>query len=418
MPLNFSRQAIFRFLSSMIMISTFLPIIFANLPPIVRSQHVWTLLWFMSLLFLKPNILRNRLMQSVIAYGVVMLLVLLNTLWVNIDVWNKTRVTWEFYEFAVAISIISYYRMEKDYVGLAKLARLTLYCVIITAIMSIITATINPMYARNLTGLAAFSSESEIEDILSFKRYGGGGYGFFSAIVCLFPILIYFLKNNKKSYWNRTCILIFGVILFLALIKAQFFANILISAAFIIISFLGKKNLGGSLSFFAILGVLFFLIPTQYFVNAFAYWAGFFPENSVLYDKFGDMSLFFSLGGSYENTAAGVRLSRFPMLWESFISNPLYGGREWNGHMFWMNKLAVFGLLGTLPLVLIVYFYIKRSLKNFDEVFKLYFLLSMFAIIALGFLKALAGRELWYAFFVIAPGLYYTNLLRQKKSLN
>ena len=113
-----------------------------------------------------------------------------------------------------------------------------------------------------------------------------------------------------------------------------------------------------------------------------------------------------------ENNAISGRYARYPLLMQSFLSNPIWGGKEWNGHLFWMNKLAVYGLLGTLPFIYIIYYYVK-NIKYFDDEFSFYFLLSIFSIIGLGLMKALMGRELWYTFFIILPGFYYLQYLKQ-----
>ena len=51
-------------------------------------------------------------MIFLLVYGAVMLL-LLNTLWIDIDEWNKRQITEEFYNIAVAISVIIYYRSPR-----------------------------------------------------------------------------------------------------------------------------------------------------------------------------------------------------------------------------------------------------------------------------------------------------------------
>jgi len=52
-------------------------------------------------------------------------------------------------------------------------------------------------------------------------------------------------------------------------------------------------------------------------------------------------------------------------------------------------------------------------LRYFDKQFAFYFLLSVFSIIALGTMKTLTGRDLWYTFFIILPGFYYLPLLKK-----
>jgi len=410
-----SNKTYFRFISFMLAISIFLPIVFENLPPIIRSHQVWVLLWLLSLLVLKSKILQNNLLQLVLVYGAVMFL-LLNTLWIYIDDHNKGGILGEFYNIAIAISVIIYYRTEKDYTGLAKFVKWTFGFIVITAIMSIITSIINPMYARDIVGVSSINIESEREAILSYRKYGGGGYGFASAIVCLFPMLIYYYKNNEKSYWNKRYLLLFVIIIFLALIRIQIFANILISVVIIVLSLLGRKNVKKSRVYIGVLAVFLILIPMQFYIDMFIYVGSWFDTGSENYFKLNDMARYFAEGG-YKGTEAGIRMERYPLLWESFISNPIYGGKYSNGHLFWMNKLAVFGLLGTIPFLLIIYKHIKNNLKYFDKEFAFYFLISMFSIIALGFMKALGGIEVWYLFFIIIPGFYYMPLIKKNEKI-
>jgi hypothetical protein len=398
----------------MLMISAFLPLLFTNLPPVIRSHHIWTFLWFVSLITLKTEILTKRAMFYLIIYGAIMLLLLLNTIWINIDPWNKMAITKEFYEVTVAISVMVYFRLEKDYIGLANLVKWTLIFVMITGVMSIITSIINPMYARDIIGLSDVSITGERELILSYKKYGGGNYGFASGIICLFPMFIFYYKNIGKSYWDRRILILFTIIIFFALIRMQIFANILISVVIITLSLAGSKKLLRSVILITLLTGILFIIPKQFYINTLVRIGSWFDPNSDVYFKFNDMANFLTIGGGYEGTGTGERASRYPLLWDSFISNPIYGGKDFNGHLHWMNKLAVFGLLGTLPFLWIVAQQIRTNLKIFDKEFSFYFLLSMLSIIALGCIKALGGKELWYMYFIIIPGFYYIPLLKKE----
>ena len=71
----------------------------------------------------------------------------------------------------------AYFRTSQDYKGLAILVKWTMILVGITAIMSIISSVIDPFYARKLI------AGEGVGDIIKF---GGGAYGFASALVCLF----------------------------------------------------------------------------------------------------------------------------------------------------------------------------------------------------------------------------------------
>jgi len=396
----------------MMLFSTFFYLLFINLPPIIGSHHLWTIIWFLSIIFLYPKIFKNKLFIFLLIYGFFIILILLNTLWANIDPWNKKQIINEFYVFSVAISVLTYFRLEQDYEGFALIIKWTLLFIFFSAVMSIITAYIYPLYARDLTGIDAFN-ESERVKILGYTKYGGGNYSFASALVCLFPMLIYLYKNNDNSIFKKYQILLMGIIFFYALIKMQIVANILVAFIIIILSLLGRKNLKKSIGIYIILLILIVVIPSHIYAELFYNVANIFDTNSEIYFKLNEMGTFFITGGTVENNAISGRYARYPLLMQSFLSNPLWGGKEWNGHLFWMNKLAVYGLLGTLPFIYIIYYYVKKNIKYFDDEFSFYFLLSIFSIIGLGLMKALVGRELWYTFFIILPGFYYLQYLKQ-----
>jgi hypothetical protein len=398
----------------MVMISAFLPVIFVNLPPVIRSHHIWALLWLFSVIVFKFKIFKERSIQFLFILGVIVLIVFMEIYWIDIEDTMRSMLISEFYEISVALSIFAYYRIENDYIGFAKLARLTIYCIVITAIMSIITSYVNPFFARDIVGMAILSG-SEKEKVLGYERLGGGGYGFYSGLVCLFPILIYFFKTSYQSYWSKGWLLFFILLFYFCLLRVQFFANILIASLFIILGVISSKKIIRSLSWLLVFLSIIYLIPASYYIDFLKYIAGFFEKNSDVYMKFNDLAVFISAGGEVGvSTETGIRAERFPLLLDSFLSNPIFGGKYHNHHMFWMNKLAMLGLVGTIPFILVLVSYVRINVKTFDKLKNYYFLLSVFSIITLGFTKALFGKELWYIYFVIMPALYYTTLLKEK----
>ena len=114
-----------------------------------------------------------------------------------------------------------------------------------------------------------------------------------------------------------------------------------------------------------------------------------FPGSSEIHFKLNETAKF--LQGNYVGSDITVRADRYPLLIKAFFSNPIMGhfisGRNYDislgGHLHWMNKLAVYGLLGTIPFFYIIYNFIKGSIKYFDKEFTFYFLLSTFSIIVI-----------------------------------
>jgi hypothetical protein len=406
----------FRFLFFMLMISTYLPIVFVNLPTIVRSHHIWAVLWLSSLFLFNTQVLKSKSIIYTLLYGALMF-ILFNTIWINVFEWHKYQIGNEFYQIIIAISVITYFNMSKDYYGLAQVIKWTLIFIFITAIMSIVTSIINPTYARDITGATALNLEKEREEVLSFRKYGGGGYSFASALICLFPILMYYYKRNEKGILQKKYMIVLALVFYYTLLKVQFFGNILISSIIIIYSIFGSKNIIKSMVFTGLLSLLLFLIPIQFYSNVLVSTAKVFNTESVLHNKFNDMAGFI-VSRDLEGTETGERASRFPLLWKSFISNPLIGGEYSNGHLHWMNKLAVYGILGTLPFFYVMIYFIKNCYKKFDKEFAFFFMLSVLSIFSLGSIKALVGRDLWYMLLIIIPGMYYLPLLNNHKSKN
>lgn len=186
---------------------------------------------------------------------------------------------------------------------------------------------------------------------------------------------------------------------------------------------MGSKNINKIFLIAGLLIIALLFIPIEFYADSLITLSYLFPKDSEIYFKLNDLSKYL-IFGNHVGTAVSTRAERYPLLIESFIANPLlghyYSGRTNDigagAHIHWMYKITLYGLLGSFPFFYIIYMYIKNSLKYFDKEFAFYFFISVFSIIVLGLMKALAGRELWYMFFVIVPGYYYLRLLKKTKN--
>jgi hypothetical protein len=418
------------YIAFMLMASTFLHLIFNNLPPIIGSHHLWTIIWVLSLILFKPKIFSNKAVIYLLAYGFSLFLAT-KTIWSNMDFGNSRALFLEFYEIAIGILVITYFFQTKDYVNLAKITRWSIVFLCITAVMSIISSIIDPMYARNIIGISGIKNESEREAILSLTRYGGGNYSTAGAFMCLFPIFIYYYKNIKISTISKKQIIIISVIILLALVGMQIFGNILIAIVFGFVALLGMKKIRQSILIIGLFLSVIVIIPREVYSNTLRSVSNLFDKNSDLNYKFNDLAIFIETGADiYENnTSVAGRAIRYPMLMETFVKSPLLGcyffsdgsgngyKRE-GGHLYWMNKLTVTGILGLLFFLFIPYSFIRNNLKHFNPTYRYYYILATLSIISYGLIKGLGGRETWYAFFIILPGLYYLPLIKKKNKLH
>jgi hypothetical protein len=397
----------------MLILTTYLPLVYHNIPNYIGSHHVWAALWIVSILLLKPEVLYQKPVLFIIIYYGLIILVLFNTLWYRVLDWDKRFFTRELYEFSISFTLIYYFWIQKDYYWLATLAKWTLIFIGITALMSIYSSILNPNYGRELENMEESSER--------IRKIGGGGYGFVGLLLCIFPIMIYYYKNNSKCVFTRFQILIFIIICFISVVRIQVFANILLSAIVIIISIAGRKRLKQSIIISSIILVIFFSIPQSIYRDFFVDTSQYFNPESDTYYKLNEFASYIT-NDYYGSNAFADRFERYPMLIEAFSLNPLLGYSVTNKyvdtygvqHLYWMNRLAVLGLLGFIPFAMFFYYQIKSKLKIYDQQSSFYFILSLLSIIVLGFFKSLAGREMWYGVFFVAPSLYYLPILKTK----
>jgi len=341
------------------------------------------------------------------------------TVWATVDTWNSGFLRMDTYYVVTPITVVTYFMASEDHKGLAILAKWAVIFMGVTAVMSIYSSFKDPTYARAIT-----AGELDPSQLDYFKKFGGGTYSFAEALIYLFPMMAYFYRNNEKSIFSKKLILLYGVICFYALLRIQIFADILFASFMLIISLLGGKRMRMSISLIAVLVITIFLIPNSLYSEFATKMSGYFNPTSVVYSKLQDLSTYLA-GGSYYQTQIGYREARYPLLLSAFMKSPIVGYYYSNnsvegvlngGHLYWMNRLAVFGILGFLLYMKIHVDHLKSMMKSLDKEFSFYFLVAVAGGLGLGLTKNLDGREFWYTYFVVLPGLQYLPLLKKGKS--
>lgn len=422
-----TKQKYFYYIALLLMTTTYLPLVGNNLPPIIRSHHLYTVIWGLSLLVLYPKIFFTKTMLGVLSYGI-FVFIATKTFWSNMNEWNFKMLFTEYYNIAVGVSVFTFFSNRKEYIYLAKLTRWILIFLIITAIMTIISSAIDPMYARNLIGVSRLINEEERNAVLNFKNFGGGNYSTAAAFMCFFPILFYFYKNIELSIVSKKIIIFISILFFIALLSMQIFGNIIIAFIFGILAIIGMKRLQQSILVMSLFFLFLFIIPKGFYINSLKIIGEYFNKDSELNYKFNDMAMFIESGAEIDDlsTGTGSRAARYPELMEAFLQSPLLGCfyltekennnySEIGGHLHWMNKITTTGIVGIFFFFFILYNFIIKNLKLFNPSFKLYYILASLSIISYGLMKTIVGKETWYAFFIILPGMYYLQLLKNNR---
>ena len=237
------------------------------------------------------------------------------TIWFGMNELSKDRIWSETIDLFIAISMFTYFIKTKDYKGLGLIAFWTLFFIASTSFTSIIILSKNPLAARDITG--RLDESGQINIIVKLTKMGLGRYGFFASEVFIFPVIIGCVKYSKYNKISKTLYVAVISFLFYALIKANYFANIIICISFVIISLIGKNEFKKSI--YLSLSILIFIIilPYSFYIDFLKDMAVLF-NNHFIYDKIKDLNLFL-IGSGHGHTEMDLRASRLPLLFNSFL---------------------------------------------------------------------------------------------------
>lgn len=399
--LKIKKTKIFVFISFLLLGEIFLFIIFEKIP-LLSSFYFLSLCWLLALFFLKLNILWDRSLLYVYFFIFIYFILMLFDIY-NIDFnWFLSEILPVF----IAIAIYTYFIKVKDFKGLAIISFISLIFIFITIITSIIGLNKYPLAARELAG--ALSLEGDYARIDYYRNLGIGNYGFFSCIAFMVPVIVYQIRKNKGVL--KTFLIVLLIFMLLGLVRAQYATQLIIGIVGLIFAIGGTNRLKTSVVLVSLLLLIIIFIPRSFISDLLASFSNIF-SGSVLQERLYDLSIAINQGFGSTDTHAGRRAARIPFLLNEFSKSPIIGGGESTGHVFWLDRLSMYGLIGIIPWILIITYQIKFNLKNLNNEFQFYYLISIIAFIALGFYKNTGGKEVFISIFLIIPGLNYLDYL-------
>jgi hypothetical protein len=379
---------------------------------------LWAPTTLVILIVTRPSTFIKGPLKILLLYGIIMIGILQYTLWSYMNDWNRYRIFAEFYYLLVITAIFFYYWSKLDFRRFALLSKWAFIFIII----SLITTNIALYFDPNVIRQSAVSGNFTPFQEKLFKLTGAMGYSYVQAVVCLIPILVYHIKNKKKMVFTPKILIVILILIFITEVRAQIFANVLVTAMIIILSFMATKKRRTSFIIVLLIGILFMIIPNSFYSDTFYFLSSFFDPDSEMYYKLTDFARFIKYEGD-TSTGLGNRAERYPMLFEALAASPILGDSsyeshiniELGAHIYWMNRLALWGIFGFSFFIFTLFKIFKSISSIFDADFKYYYFLSMAAIFLLGLTKTVGGREPWLMLIVIIPGLYFLPILEQQK---
>lgn len=424
---NNINKYIFRILTVLTLGSTYLPILFNNLPSPLHTPTFYLLIWVLLMLLLNPFFLFSH--KSIIVFYIFSFIYLFSffLFWedrtlgyfktpISIKWIFGTELSWPF----LAILMNTYFLSKKDYSGYGLVTLFALSFILITSISSIYGLSKYPNATRLMTGSGLTSSTMAM-----FERIGIGNYGFFTSIAFLSPGFAYILKELNWSLSKKLVLLILIVISTYAIIKSQLTTTLLSMVSLFILPVVIKMK---NLKFLII--TIFIIILSSFFIfsditaSIFEYIGNtFFQNTPVLQERFNDLALVIRIGDfdpeSTQTYVASKRLSKSHYSLISFFENPIIGGGSSADHAYWLDRLGLFGILGIFPWLLVFRNHINMNSCNFHIDFKPYFFLSFFSFIIFGLFKSgLSSPQIMISFFFLVPGISFLKDLKFSSFFN
>lgn len=398
-------------------ISSVLFLVFTNKLPIgIRSfRFLWAPLMIGVVIIIRPKLIFKTPVSQLCLYGFLSVFILQYSLWIYMSEWNKSRIVNEFYDISVFLLILGYYFLTNRLTVFAKISRISLFFIIITAIMTYIALIIDPTIVRN--SAAGYLGDSR--QIYLSDKLGSGGYGYVQALIIFMPLLVYHIKKNKRLVISKNGLWLLLILIILITLKAQVFANILAMLITLLLSFAGSKRRKAMYRYVILIVFFFIIIPDSMYIDLLRAGSQYFPKESETYYKLNDFAIFIENPELDNSTGAGSRVARYPLMLEALVAKPFFGDASYEsnldidagGHLYWMNKLAILGIFGFYIYIYTlykIYKFIDRKIT--DSEMKFYYFLSVLSFMILGLMKNSGGREIWVFLIIVIPGLFLGTL--------
>ena len=376
--------------------------------PFNLIREIFVLLLLHGFLFAyRPKVFIGKSMLFVYLYLLIFFLFKISGYYDTSNIWFGA------YNLSIYISVLTYtyYITRKDYKGLSVVVVGALVFITLSSLLNIYQIVQHPLLARTTGGGEELHSKHTSMGILN--------YSFVQAVAILFPVLIWLYKKVQIKR-RKVFIIISIIIILLSIYVSAVTAAILISMCGIILALFGRRKLKISLFLITIFMVIFIITPRLYISQLF-YSISEITGNRDVSRKFDDVGLAIQYGVVTRDPTTSIeyRAGRAPLNIEQFLKYPIFGkGVEGNAHIFWLNFLAQFGLVGTFSLILILFFQFKKNMSFFLEDFKFYYLLSFFLFILMGFLKTYGKNQTFEVAIFVLPGIYYLKYLVVQPNLD
>lgn len=396
----------------------FLPIVFENILFPFSSALFYLFVWVASLLLFLPNIFFKKNLLPVYLFPIIYFflfgLVDLNVRGgLNYIQWLNGELQGLFF----SLIMLSYFCTRRDFRGLKLTMIFTIIFVFITLFTSYIGLQSYPDASRQLAG--ALSARGEYELANYYRSIGIGGYDFFYGLAFAVPAFVAFFKIKGSTIQFRAGVLLFACISIFGIITSQHTTAFLFAIIGIGFAYWSKERIQASLVRLSVVLALFVIIPERIVADGLLYMAEYIGEGNIQ-NRLTDLSVTTYEGVGVADTHIDKRYDRIPFLLGNFFDSPLIGGGQSLGHNWWFDRLSMFGLVGTLPWVWIIWRQVRYNQTVISKGNFVYYLITIFLFIAMGLMKNMGQTRVMVFVFFVVPSLlkikdlYYDNKVKKR----
>ena len=228
-------------------------------------------------------------------------------------------------------------------------------------------------------------------------------YAFIHAIPSIFPIIFLHYKKERNTK-NRYKYLFLISIVYFFILKTSFGTATIFSTIILLLCAITSDNKKTNFWRYTTIGILalpFFSI--DFIVMLVSSIIPFF-EGTIMVDKFNDIIL--SLTTDTRVGQIDNRGNLYDMSWNAFLESPIWGGKgEVGGHAMMLDFLGWFGLLGTIPLLLFLYYILKNAYSKIQKNLRIFYLFSILPFFILSIVKGTSSFAQLFTISVLIPGM-------------
>lgn len=314
----------------------------------------------------------------------------------------------------LALSNIFLYKPNSNYIS--KFSKIIWGIIIISIILSLPIVYNDPMQIRETLRLAYKNEPGAQDYLIVMQQKGMVDYAFIHAIPSIFPFLFFLFKKekNKKSKYTY---LILIIILFYFIIKTSFGTATMLSTIILLLCVITTDNKKTNFWRYTTIGIIALpFLNIDFIVMILSSITPFF-EGTIMVDKFNDIIVSVTTDtrvGQIDN-----RGNLYDMSWYAFLESPIWGGKgEVGGHAMLLDFMGWFGLLGTIPLLLFLYYLLKNAYAKINTNFRIFYLFSILPFVILSIAKGTSSFAQLFTISVLIPGMFIIFQNKDEKKHN